>query len=140
VDLIQVDVVGLQAAQAVLAGRDDVVRREVLAAVADPGGAARGAGDLGGQHQAFACARTAGEPVAEDALGGAVGLGTCGHRIHLGRVDEVDAAFERAVEDGKGGGLVDLFAEGHGAQADRGDVQVAAAQLDQGKIRHRFYP
>ena len=41
------------------------------------------------------------------------------HRVHLGGVDEVDAALERAVEDGVGVGFVHLLAEGHGAEADR---------------------
>ena len=53
------------------------------------------------------------------------------HRVHLGGVDEVDAALDRAVEDGVGVGFVDLLAEGHGAQADGGDAQVARAERDE---------
>ena len=37
---------------------------------------------------------------------------------------------QRAIEDGVGGGFVHLLAEGHGAQADGRDVQVAMAELD----------
>ena len=38
--------------------------------------------------------------------------------------------LQRAVEDGVGAGLADLFAEGHGAQADGGDVQAAGAECN----------
>jgi hypothetical protein len=44
-------------------------------------------------------------------------------------------ASERS-QDGVGGGLVDLLAKGHGAQADGGDMQVALTQLDG---VHRWY-
>ena len=100
------------------------------AAFAHPGHAARRAGHLGGQHELAARAGVLGEPVADDGFGGAEGFLARRHRVHLGRVDEVDAALQRAIEDGVGGGLVDLLAEGHGAEADRRDVQVALAELD----------
>jgi nanoRNase/pAp phosphatase (c-di-AMP/oligoRNAs hydrolase) len=37
---------------------------------------------------------------------------------------------QRTVQDGVRGFFVDLFAEGHGAQADGGHAQVAGAELN----------
>ena len=71
-----------------------------------------------------------GEPVADDGFGGAAGFGARRHGVHLGRVEKIDAALQRAVQDGVGRGLIDLLAKGHGAQADRRDVQVAGAELN----------
>jgi hypothetical protein len=71
-----------------------------------------------------------GKPVADDGLGGAEGFGARRHRIHLGRVDEVDAALQRAVRMAWATGFVHLFTKGHGAQADGGDVKAALAELD----------
>src|SRR3546814_12254511 len=45
------------------------------------------------------------------------------YRVHLGRVHEVHAAFERTVEDAVGRGLVHLLAKGHGAHADGRHLQ-----------------
>src|SRR5256885_9870064 len=53
--------------------------------------------------------------------------------IHLGRVEEVHAALQRAVHDGEGLGLADLLAERHGAQADGADLQCALTE------RHRLH-
>ncbi|MCY1547897.1 hypothetical protein D9M68_839780 [compost metagenome] len=124
-DLIQVDDVGLQAAQAAFAGLDHAGLAHLGA---QPGHAAGRACYLGGQHEFFARARSLGEPVAENGLGGAAGFGPGGHRIHFRRVKEVDAALQRAVQDLVGIGFVDLFTKGHGAEADGGDLQAAGAQ------------
>ena len=58
-DLVQVDDVGLQTAQAALARGDDVGRRQTRAA-AQPRHAARRAGHLAGQHHFVARAGVAG--------------------------------------------------------------------------------
>src|SRR5690606_14171222 len=89
---------------------------------------ARGAGHLGGQHHPRALAGARSKPVAQDGFGGAAGFGARRHGVHLGGVEEVDAALGRAVEQGVGRGLVHLLAEGHGAQANGGDVQVAGSK------------
>jgi hypothetical protein len=74
VDLVQVDHIGLQPAQAGVARGHDVGRRHATAG-AHPGHAARRARDLGGQHHLLARARVFRKPVADDGLGGATGLG-----------------------------------------------------------------
>ena len=130
VDLVKVNHVGLQAFERGVARLDDVRRGQAIgAAIADPVHATGWAGQLGGQYQFLPGSGVLGEPVADDGLGRAIGLGAGGHGVHLGRVDEVDAALQRAVQNRVGRGLVHLLAEGHGAQANRGDVQVAAAKL-----------
>ncbi len=130
VDLVEVDHVGAQAPERAFARGQDVGPGQALA-FADPGHAARGAGDLGGQHDALAQTRVGGQPVADDGFGGAERFLARRHRVHLGRVDEVDAALDRAREDGVGVTFGDLLAEGHGAEADGGDAQVAGAQGDE---------
>jgi hypothetical protein len=70
-----------------------------------------------------------GEPIANDGLGGATGLGFGGHGVHLGGVDEVHTTRQRAIEDGVGIGFVHLFTKSHGAQANGGHAQVAGAKL-----------
>ena len=49
-------------------------------------------------------------------------------RVHLGRVDEVDAGADRVVKLGMPLGLGILLAEGHRAEADRGDLEIGAAE------------
>ena len=125
VNLVEVDHLGLQAAQAALAGFDDAGLAHLGA---QPGHATRRAGHLGGQHHLLPRARVAGEPVADDGFRRTAGFGLGRHGVHLGRVDEVHAAFERSVQHGVGVGLADLLAKGHGAQADGGDVQVGVVK------------
>jgi hypothetical protein len=133
VDLVEIDHVGAQPLQAVVAGLDDLGSGQVGTAVAHPVHVARWPGDLGREHHLGAHAGPAREPAAEDALGRAVGLAPHRHRVHLRRVDEVDAARERVVEDRVRSGFVDLLAEGHGAEADRCDLQRAAAKGAKGE-------
>ena len=116
-DLVEIDHVGLQPAQAGLAGAHDVVRCQTLA-FADPGHAARWAGHLARQHHALAYARPAGEPAPQNGLGGAIGFCTRRHGVHLGRVEKVHPTLQGAVEDGVGVGLIHLLAKGHGAQTN----------------------
>jgi len=116
VDLVQVDVIGVQAAQAVLDGGADVGRVQAVVGAADPGHVHVRAGDLGGQDH-FITAAALPEPAADEALGRALRVGTRHHRIHLGGVDEIDAAFKRIVELAVGFSLGVLLAEGHGAEA-----------------------
>ena len=85
VDLVEVDVVGAQAAQAVLDLADDPAAR-VAAHVRV---VAHRRVDLGGQHHVVA---PAGQRLADDLLGLA-------GRVDVGGVDEVDPRVERAVDD-----------------------------------------
>jgi hypothetical protein len=52
-------------------------------------------------------------------------VGAGRHGVHLGRVDEVDAALDGAVEDGVRIGFVHLLAKSHGAEADGGHLEGA---------------
>ena len=85
-DLVEVDPVGLQAAQAVLDGLDDPAARvaPVVRVVAHL------AVHLAGEHDPVALA--AGEGLADDLLRLAL-------RVHVGGVDEVDPRVERPVDD-----------------------------------------
>src|SRR5690606_17615894 len=86
VHLVEVDVVGAQAPQAVLAGPHDPAPR-----VAGPVGVGpHGPVELGGDHQVVA---PAGDGLAQDLLGLA-------GRVDVGGVDEVDAGVEGGVDDG----------------------------------------
>ena len=130
VDLIQVNHVGLQALETGVAGFGDVRRGQVVAAAAHPAHAACRAGHFGGQHQLLARARIFFKPVAQDFFGEVEGFSACGHRVHLCGVEKVDAARQRVVQDGVRRGLVNLFAKSHGAQADRGHLEIAGAEFD----------
>src|SRR5690606_23183628 len=87
-----------------------------------------GAGDLVGDDPLATIAVHL-EVVADDALGGAVGLAAWRYRVHLGGVDEVDPGGARALNLGEGIGFIVLLAPSHAAQAKGADAQIAAAQL-----------
>ncbi len=117
VHLVQVDVVGLQAAQAGLAGVADVPGREprrVRPAVAP-------VEDLGGEHDLLPPLPALGEPATDDRLGLAAA-------VDVGRVEEVDALFERRVHDGEAVGLVGPRAEVHRAEAQRAHPQAGSPE------------
>jgi len=82
VDLVQVDDVGAEAREALLAREHDLLRGERLR----------------------------------------------GHRVHLGRIHEVHAAFQREVELVVGLGFAVLAAEGHRAEGGDRDGGPAAAE------------
>ena len=97
VDLVEVDVVGLEAAEAgfdgvhdVSAGGSDVVAAGAGAAV-----------DLGGDDDVFAGDVEVLEGLADGDLGFALG-------VDVGGVDEVDAGFDGGLDEGVGFGLVDV--------------------------------
>ena len=113
---VQVDVVGLQAPQRVLAGVD-----QRLAARAAAVGIARieVAAELGRDHQAIAAGGVAPDVVADDLLGVALG-------VEVGGVDEVAAEVDEAVDDLLGllhaGAPAEVFAERHRPEAQRADA------------------
>src|SRR5690606_32950819 len=96
-------------------------------AAADMVHVAAGAGDLAGQYPVVALAPLA-QVVADDGLGGAVGLAAGWHWVHLGTINEVDAGVPRSVDLGKGIALGILLAPGHGAQTQVADFQGAGAE------------
>jgi hypothetical protein len=95
VHLVEVDTVGLQPAQGILARLPDGQGRQLPVV----GPFAHGPVDLGGQHGPVAAPASAGEPVTEDLLGPAgVGLTaladlarrSAGRAVPVGGVEEVD--------------------------------------------------
>ncbi len=125
VDLVEIDIVGLQALQA---GIDRLADRRAgdRLALADIGPA--GAGDLGGKHHVLALAGL-GEPVADDRLGERIGLRRKRRgRVEFGGVEEIDAVFDGIVHLLEGFGPGVLRTPGHGAEADFGDGYAGAAE------------
>jgi len=116
VELVDVDVVGLQPLQARVERATDVERREP--AVVRPVGHV--AVQLGREHGALAPPSTRGEPVAHDLLGDAT---PNPRAVHVGRVEEVDAVLVGGIHDDVGVGLRGLRAEVHGAEAETRDLQ-----------------
>ena len=131
VHLVEVDVAGPQPAQAGLAALDDVMAGEALHVRA----LAHRHAHLGGDQEVIA---TSLEHLADDLLGQA-------GRVHVGRVDHVDAGVTAHVDLASGPGDVGAAdhgeraatAEGHGAQGQRRDLQAGAAQLT---VFHRRIP
>ncbi len=126
--LVEIDVVGAEAAQAVFAGARDRVAIERGVAVAhrrlEP--AAARARDLGGEQQRIAPASL--HPLADDLFGARRPLRIGRHRIHLGEIDETETRVEGLVEDREALALVGHRAEGHRAEPDLGYAQARAAE------------
>ena len=128
VDLVEVDVVGLQPRQAGLDRREEVGAIQPRLAIAHPAEAAgRRTDDLAGEDHPVALAARL-EPAADHLLRLAVGVGGGRDGVHLRRVPEIDAAVERGVHLGMAFGLGVLAAPGHGAQADGADRQAGSAE------------
>ena len=115
VSLVEIDVIGLQAAQAVLGGFQDVLAGQpfVIGSVADAHAA------LGGQDEFFPFPT---KPTANDFFTLPRGFGRGRDRINIGSINEGDAPVGGLIENGGRGALVTLVAEGHGAQADFRDL------------------
>ena len=114
--LVQVDVIGLQPAEALVARGADVSRRQP--AVVRPLG--HRAEDLGREHDLLAASAALREPAADDLLGRA---GTLRSAVAVRGVEEVDPELERAIHDLVRVGLARERAEVHRAEADRADAQ-----------------
>jgi len=121
--LVEIDVVGIQAAQAVLDGAHDVLAAEALAVRPVPHARAH----LGRDHDLVA--RPGAQPPADDALGDAAGIAGCPPAVDVRRVDEVDAGLPGAVEHTEGLLLGGSPAKRHRAQAQLADLQPGASQL-----------
>ena len=108
VDLVEVDHVGLQAAQTRLDG------------LGNPFGGQR-RDQLGRQHHLVAFAALL-DPTANDRFRPAFVVG-------FGGVDQVDAPFQGVIDNRKGRRLVDLAAKGDRAQTNRADFEISTAKL-----------
>src|SRR6202020_35867 len=69
-------------------------------------------------------------PAADDLLGDSLRRQVAPEGVGVGGVEEVDTGFGGAVEDGAGGGLVDLQPESHGSKAQARYLQAGFAQSD----------
>jgi hypothetical protein len=128
VHLVEVDVVGVQALEAVLHRLDDVppgAAPQVLAL-------AHGVGELGGQDRLVPLAL---QRLAQEDLG-------LGGAVDIGRVKEVDPAVEGGVDHHARLGLVDPHAEVVAAEPDYADLEPAVPQPTKlhGVLPHRSDP
>src|SRR5690606_10844179 len=124
VDLVEIDIIGLEAAEAGLQRLAD------SGAVGPPSAAqetAAAAADLAGQDP-FVAVAMGGEPIADDFLGAAAGRGAARHGIEFGRIHEIDTGIARQGDLRMALGLGILAAPGHGAEADIGDLEVRATE------------
>ncbi|MDT4867197.1 hypothetical protein FQZ97_1020930 [compost metagenome] len=128
VDLVEVDVVQLQAPEARLHAVHDVVARGAGRVHALAAGFAQ---HLGRDHHAVARHLQVLQRLTGDGFGEAVG-------VHVGGVDEVDAGIERAADEAFGLALLQLAdmvpdagraAEGHRAEAEFGNQEAGAAEF-----------
>src|SRR5690606_19093299 len=122
VQLIEIDMLGLQAPQTALQCSGDVLTGEAGGAVADMVHGPARPGDLGGEDPPRALATLA-KQLADDALAGTLGFAPGRYRVHLRAVDEVDAGVARTIDLGKGIALGVLLTPGHGAQAQGADLE-----------------
>src|SRR5262249_53566509 len=117
VNLVQVDVVGTEPPQARVAGLADVLARGALGVRSR----ADGHSALGGDDELRAPTP---HRLAADRLRHGAGVG-------VGGVEEVAASVEEPIDDAQRLGLVTApagHAEGHGAEAQFGDAEAAAAE------------
>jgi len=126
VHLVEVHVIGLKPLETALQRLLHLLANEPRPAPQPRHGVGR-AGNLRGQHHLLAAVARA-QPVADEGFGAALGLGPGRHRIHLGRIDQVDPALQCVIELLEGFGLGILLAPGHRAQTDQADVDAGSAQ------------
>ena len=114
VDVVQIDVVGCQALKTHVEGPPHVqsAGAPIVRALAHFVAA------LGGKHDAIAAVgqRFTGDPL------------RFAGRVHVGRIDKVDAQIERLVNDANRIGFGRLRAKHHRAQAQRRDANAGAAK------------
>jgi hypothetical protein len=122
VHLVQVDPVGLQPAQRLVTGLDDVARGQALVV----GALAHPAVHLRRDHHRFAPTPALREPPPDDLLGDAFAELPA---VHVGRVVELDAEVERAIHDLEAVRLGGLRAEVHRAETQARDAQPGAAEV-----------
>ncbi|CFW18986.1 Uncharacterised protein [Bordetella pertussis] len=131
VQLVEVQVIGLQALEAGVQRLCQVLAVEKGLAVADMAGAlgvAHRTSRLAGQDHLVAPSGP-GQPAADAAFGASLGFRLGRHGIHLGGVDQVDAVRQRIVQLFVSLRLGVLLAPGHGAQADEADVEIGVSEF-----------
>ncbi len=126
VELVEVDIVGLQAIQRTFHGGVDVLTR-MARAVTNPGHGICASGDLGGQNDVLAIAARL-EPFADDPLGCALGFRPWRNGIGLRRIEEIDTARQSIIHLRPGIGLTYLATKHHGAETDARNLKVSASQ------------
>ena len=131
VELVDVDVVRLEALEAGIQCPADVESREP--AVIGP--VRHTAEQLGGQHRVLTALTALGKPAAEDLFGPATVLGSA---IHIGSVKEVDPRLLGGIHDGVGGRHLGLRTKIHGAQAQTRDGQAGTAKMRVLHVRSPF--
>ncbi len=120
--LVEIDIVGLEPAQALLAGADDVL-------AAEPGiigSRAHFPATFSRQHDPLAGAARL-DPAPNNFLGGPGAARRAAKRVDIGGIEERDAGLVGHVHNAKRGRLVGLVAERHRAQADLADFEAGAA-------------
>jgi hypothetical protein len=121
VQLVQIDVVGLQAAQGRIHGREDV-----LAGVTPVEGCRAGRSEaLCGHDEAVSFPV---QPPADNFLRHSPGAQIPAQGVGIGSVEEVDTALGGTVEDGDRRFLIALQAERHRPQAQSGNLQAGPAE------------
>lgn len=131
VQLVKVEVIGVQPFEAGVAGFDDLRARKIVVAAADIAVeivVAGGAGDFAGEHDIITPPARL-NPRADVLLGGGVGFLIRRHGIHFGGVDKIHALREGVIELLVRLGLGVLFAPSHGAEADSAHFYAGAAQF-----------
>jgi hypothetical protein len=118
VQLVEVDVIRLQALQRAVDGGANVGAVEAGGPLRIQFRLRARAGDLGGDQILSRCWRLSQRPTM---LSDAPQVSRGRHGVHLGGVEEIDAAGQREIELGVGIGFAGLLAEGHGAEADLGN-------------------
>ena len=119
---VEVDVVGLQPAQRILDLLGDPGLREPLAAVRHLDA------DLGADHHPLAAAALL-QPLADDGLALAPRVAGVPARIHIRRVDEIEACAGEGVEQPERGRFIGGPAEHVAAKGERRDRQARLAEL-----------
>src|SRR4029077_7238066 len=123
VHLVEIDVVGLEAAQALVAGPTDVQRGRASVVRS----LAQAAVDLRRQHDALATAAALCKPAADDLLGDALARLPA---VDVRRVEEVDAQLEGPVHDGAAVGFVGEGTEVHRAEAETAHLHTGTPEPD----------
>ena len=119
VDLIQVDIIRLQARETRLNRGADMLAREapVVRSVTHRPPA------FGGQDDVLAPAF---EPFADNLLGTARGFDATAGRIHIRAIKEIHPVLECGIHNGEALGFFALTPEGHGPQADFRNIQTGS--------------
>ena len=121
VELVEVDVVGLQTAQ----GCVDRVK-DVPPGV--PGVEGRRPGRFEALRGKDETVPSSQQPATEDLLGATLGCKVAAERIGVRGVDEVDAALRSPIEDRDRGGLVALQSEGHRPKTELRHLKAGPSQ------------